>query len=57
MSDATASGPRVFPPAEDFSNQAHIGSMAQYEQMYRRSIEDPAAPIMSLYTSHLGTAP
>ncbi|HEV2279533.1 MAG TPA: acetate--CoA ligase [Acidobacteriaceae bacterium] len=32
---------RVFPPPEDFSRKAHIQSMAQYEEMYRRSIEDP----------------
>ncbi len=32
---------RVFPPPEEFSKMAHIKSMAEYEELYRRSIEDP----------------
>ena len=32
---------RVFPPPAAFSARANIGSLEQYEQMYRRSIEDP----------------
>jgi len=32
---------RVFSPAKEFSAKAHIGSLEQYESMYRRSIEDP----------------
>ncbi|HEV2322542.1 MAG TPA: acetate--CoA ligase [Terracidiphilus sp.] len=32
---------RVFPPPEEFSRKAHIKSMAEYESMYKRSIEDP----------------
>ena len=32
---------RVFEPPAEFSAQAHVGSMQAYEQMYRRSIEDP----------------
>ncbi len=32
---------RVFPPPEEFSKKAHIKSMAEYEEIYRRSIEDP----------------
>ncbi len=31
---------RVFPPPEWFSRKAHIGSMEQYETLYRESIED-----------------
>jgi len=34
---------RVFPPPAEFAANAHIGSLAEYESMYRRSIEDPAA--------------
>jgi acetyl-CoA synthetase len=34
---------RIFPPPPDFAAQAHIASLAQYEAMYRRSIDDPAA--------------
>ena len=30
-----------FPPKEEFSKNAHIKSMKQYETMYKRSIEDP----------------
>jgi acetyl-CoA synthetase len=32
---------RVFPPPPEFAAKAHIGSMAEYEAMYRRSVEDP----------------
>lgn len=32
---------RTFPPSKEFSERAHIKSMKQYEEMYKRSIEDP----------------
>jgi acetyl-CoA synthetase len=32
---------RVFPPPAEFAAKAHIKSLAEYEQMYRRSVEDP----------------
>ncbi len=32
---------RTFPPSSEFSKQAHIGSMEAYEQLYKRSIDDP----------------
>jgi acetyl-CoA synthetase len=32
---------RVFPPPEEFSAKAHIKSLAEYEALYRRSIDDP----------------
>jgi acetyl-CoA synthetase len=32
---------RVFPPSADFSAQAHIKSLEEYESLYRQSIEDP----------------
>ena len=31
----------IFPPPEEFSKSAHIKSLAEYEEMYRRSIENP----------------
>ena len=31
----------VYEPSAAFRDRAHIGSMAEYEKMYRRSIEDP----------------
>ena len=34
---------RVFPPPTEFAARAHIKSAAEYETMYRRSIEDPEA--------------
>ncbi len=34
---------RVFPPPEEFSKQAHIKSLGEYEAMYKKSIEDPEA--------------
>ena len=32
---------RTFPPPPEFSAQAHIKSMEQYDEMYRRSVDDP----------------
>ncbi len=32
---------RSFPPSEEFSRKAHIKNMAEYEAIYRRSVEDP----------------
>ena len=32
---------RVFPPPAEFAAKAHIKSLAQYEEMYRRSVEKP----------------
>ena len=32
---------RVFKPSKEFSKQAHIGSMAEYKKLYKRSIDDP----------------
>ncbi|HEX3436510.1 MAG TPA: acetate--CoA ligase [Pseudacidobacterium sp.] len=32
---------RVFPPPAEFAAKAHIKSLAEYEEMYRRSVEDP----------------
>jgi acetyl-CoA synthetase len=32
---------RTFPPSKDFSSKAHIKSIAEYEKIYKRSVEDP----------------
>ena len=32
---------RTFPPAKEFSEKAHIKSMAEYEKLYKKSVEDP----------------
>ncbi|HVW79215.1 MAG TPA: acetate--CoA ligase [Alloacidobacterium sp.] len=32
---------RVFPPPPEFAAKAHIKSLAEYEQLYKRSVEDP----------------
>ena len=32
---------RVFPPPQEFAEKAHIKSMAEYDALYKRSIEDP----------------
>jgi len=32
---------RSFPPSGEFSSKAHIKTMAEYEAIYRRSVEDP----------------
>jgi acetyl-CoA synthetase len=34
---------RVFPPPADFSRRARIGSRADYDALYRRSVADPEA--------------
>jgi len=31
---------RTFPPSKAFSSKAHIKSMAEYEKIYKRSVED-----------------
>ncbi|MBI5741306.1 MAG: acetate--CoA ligase [Nitrospirae bacterium] len=31
---------RTFPPSREFSSRAHIGSMEEYERIYKRSVED-----------------
>ena len=32
---------RVFPPSSDWSANAHVKSLEEYETLYRRSLEDP----------------
>src|SRR5208337_803176 len=32
---------RTFPPSPEFSKKAHIKSIAEYEKIYKRSVEDP----------------
>jgi acetyl-CoA synthetase len=39
--DSTLRENRVFPPPPEFSAKAHIGSLAEYEALYKQSIEDP----------------
>jgi acetyl-CoA synthetase len=34
---------RVFPPPAEFAAKAHIGTLPEYEALYRRSIDDPEA--------------
>ena len=39
--DSTLREHRVFPPPAEFSAKAHIKSLAEYEALYKRSIDDP----------------
>lgn len=32
---------RIFPPSREFSKKAHIKSIEEYEELYKRSVEDP----------------
>jgi acetyl-CoA synthetase len=32
---------RTFPPSKEFSQKAHIKNMKEYEQLYKRSVNDP----------------
>jgi acetyl-CoA synthetase len=41
MLDSVLRENRVFPPPEEFAAKARIGSEAEYERLYRRSVEDP----------------
>ncbi|HVC46594.1 MAG TPA: acetate--CoA ligase [Terracidiphilus sp.] len=41
--DSTLRENRVFPPPPEFSKRAHIKSLAEYEALYKKSIEDPEA--------------
>ena len=41
--DSTLRENRVFPPLEEFSAKAHIKSLAEYEALYKQSIDDPEA--------------
>ena len=41
--DSTLKENRLFPPPAEFAAKAHIKSLAEYEEMYRRSVEDPEA--------------
>src|SRR5437763_14210856 len=40
---ATLNEHRVFPPLAEFSSQAHIKSMADYERLYEEADRDPEA--------------
>lgn len=31
----------IFPPPENLQNEAHVKNMQQYQEMYKRSVEDP----------------
>ena len=44
---------RVFPPDPEFAKRAHISSFAQYQQMYRRSINEPEAFWADMANEHL----
>jgi len=56
--DSTLRENRVFPPPPEFSEKAHIKSLAEYEALYKQSIDDPearrfrAAVIEWLMTNH-----
>ena len=41
--DSTLREDREFPPPEEFAAKAHVRSLAEYEELYARSIADPEA--------------
>ncbi len=41
--DSTLRENRVFPVPEDFAKKAHVKSLAEYEELYARSVADPEA--------------
>ena len=41
--DSTLRENRVFPPPVEFAAEAHVGSLAAYEELYARSVADPEA--------------
>ncbi len=44
---------RAFPPSPEFSKNAHIKSMAEYEKIYKRSVEDPEGFWAEMAEKHL----
>jgi len=44
---------RTFPPPPQFSAQAHISSVEQYEELYRRSVDDPEGFWAEMAEQHL----
>ncbi|MEK7817836.1 MAG: AMP-binding protein, partial [Actinomycetota bacterium] len=44
---------RTFPPPPEFSSAAHIKSMAEYEELYRCSVEDPEGFWADMAEEHL----
>lgn len=44
---------RTFPPPEEFSRKAYIKNMAEYEEIYRRSVEDPEGFWAEMAEEHL----
>ena len=44
---------RAFPPSAEFSKNAHIKSMAEYEKIYKRSVEDPEGFWAEMAEKHL----
>ncbi|MEE8423490.1 MAG: acetate--CoA ligase [Thermodesulfobacteriota bacterium] len=44
---------RSFPPSPEFSKKAHIKSMEMYEEIYRRSIDDPEGFWAEMAEKHL----
>lgn len=41
MADTGVKSPALFQPPEFFQNEAHVKSMEQYRNMYKKSVEDP----------------
>ena len=48
---------RVFPPPAEFAANAHMKSLAEYEAMYRRSVEQPDEFWAKLPPSSTGSLP
>jgi acetyl-CoA synthetase len=44
---------RTFPPSKEFSQKAHIKSMKEYEQLYKRSVDDPEKFWAEMAEKHL----
>jgi acetyl-CoA synthetase len=40
-SSISSEGQKSFPPSREFSQKAHINSLAKYKELYKRSVEDP----------------
>ncbi|MFN3740564.1 MAG: acetate--CoA ligase [Thermodesulfovibrionales bacterium] len=51
--DVLLSEQRTFPPSKEFSEKAHIKSMKQYEELYKRSVEDPEGFWAEIAETHI----
>jgi acetyl-CoA synthetase len=51
--DVLSTEKRTFPPSKEFSDKAHVKSIAEYERWYKKSVEDPDGFWAEMAEKHL----